>query len=351
MYSSAKSLIVRWIGVAGVMLGAQLTLAAPSVDEAVAAIGRPATTAEIRAWDIDVRPDFKGLPPGSGSVEDGEGIWLEKCAVCHGDFGDSNEYFSPIALGNVTEDDIESGRVEALSDPGRPRTTLMKLATLSTLWDFINRAMPWNAPKSLTPDEVYALVAYILNLEYVVDEDFVLSDENIAEAQAMMLNRNGMTREHGMWSVDGTPDVVGSDCISNCAVDVTVTSSIPDYARNAHGNLRDQMSPYGPFRGINTAGDEDASAAAFPVNESAASPDDLLAQYGCVGCHQLDSKMVGPAFNEVMAKYAGRDDAIGYLSGKIRSGGSGVWGSMQMPPMPQVTEDDAARIAAWLATE
>ena len=171
--------------------------------QAVDSLGRPATAAEVRAWDIDVRPDFQGLPPGRGSVEQGEALWLERCANCHGDFGDSNEMFAPIVLGNVTEADIESGQVAALTDPASVRTTFMKIATLSTLWDYINRAMPWNAPKSLTTDEVYAVVAYLLNLAYVVDYDFVLSDQNIAQVQQRMPNRNGMTRDHGLWSVNG----------------------------------------------------------------------------------------------------------------------------------------------------
>ena len=75
-------------------------------------------------------------------MEQGEALWLERCANCHGDFGDSNEMFAPIVLGNVTEADIESGQVAALTDPASVRTTFMKIATLSTLWDYINRAMP-----------------------------------------------------------------------------------------------------------------------------------------------------------------------------------------------------------------
>src|SRR5689334_18595557 len=111
-------------------------------------IGRPATPAEIKAWDIDVRPDFKGLPPGSGSVEQGQKVWDGKCASCHGTFGESNEVFTPI-VGGTTAADIKSGRVASLTQPDVGRTTLMKLSTISTLWDYINRAMPWNAPKSL----------------------------------------------------------------------------------------------------------------------------------------------------------------------------------------------------------
>ncbi|MCV4754288.1 hypothetical protein OFC37_33005, partial [Escherichia coli] len=76
---------------------------------------------------------------------------------------------------------------------------MMKLATVSTLWDYIHRAMPWTAPKSLSVEEVYAVTAYILHLGGVVPEDFVLSDRNIAEVQARLPNRNGMQTQHGMW--------------------------------------------------------------------------------------------------------------------------------------------------------
>src|SRR5512140_3511634 len=138
-------------------------------------VGRAATPAEIKAWDIDVRPDFKGLPPGSGSVSKGQDVWEAKCASCHGTFGESNEVFTPI-VGGTTQEDIKAGRVKALLDPEQPRTTLMKVPTLSTLWDYINRAMPWNAPKTLTTEEVYAVTAYILNLGGIVGDDFVLSD-------------------------------------------------------------------------------------------------------------------------------------------------------------------------------
>ena len=127
-------------------------------------IGRAATAKEIRAWDIDVRPDFKGLPKGSGSVNAGQDFWEAKCAPCHGVFGESNEVFSPL-VGGTTKEDVQSGRVARLNDATFPgRTTLMKVATVSTLWDYINRAMPWSAPKSLSSDEVYAVTAYLLNM-------------------------------------------------------------------------------------------------------------------------------------------------------------------------------------------
>jgi len=311
----------------------------------IEAIGRPATDNELSAWDIDVRPDFLGLPPGSGDVWQGEEIWLEKCAACHGDFGDSNEVFAPIVLGNITEEDIETGRVAALQDPAVARTTLMKVATLSTLWDYIYRAMPWNAPKSLTPDEVYALLAYILNLGYIVDEDLVLSEANIGEIQARMPNRNGMQQDHGLWSVRGAPDVQGDTCEANCEVDLTISSSLPDYAMNAHGNLAEQVRSVSPYPGIWTAPDTAAEVAVVAVADAA--PEKLLGQSGCTGCHQMAGQLVGPGFDAIRAKYAGGDNAT-YLEAKIVNGGSGVWGSIPMPAMPGIDADTLQKIVAWL---
>ena len=102
-------------------------------------IGRPATRSEIKAWDIDVRTDFKGLPPGKGSVDDGLEVWESKCASCHGTFGESNEVFTPI-VGGTTREDVRTGRVANLKRQDYPqRTTMMKLSQISTLWDYINR--------------------------------------------------------------------------------------------------------------------------------------------------------------------------------------------------------------------
>src|SRR5258707_7290511 len=96
-------------------------------------LGRTATPAEIAAWDIDVRPDFKGLPAGSGSVAAGQKVWDAKCASCHGTFGESNEVFTPL-VGGTTAEDMKSGRVKSLLTGDVARTSLMKLSSVSTLW-------------------------------------------------------------------------------------------------------------------------------------------------------------------------------------------------------------------------
>jgi S-disulfanyl-L-cysteine oxidoreductase SoxD len=329
-----------------------------------AGIGRAATPAEIAAWDIDVRPDFKGLPKGAGSVAQGMAVWEAQCVSCHGVFGESNQVFSPI-VGGTTHEDIAAGRVARLNDTGYPgRTTLMKLPTVSTLWDYINRAMPWAAPKSLTTNEVYAVTAYILNMGGIVGDDFVLTDRNIGEVQARLPNRDGMTRSHSMWpgSSAGKPDVQGARCMSTCGPEPVVASVIPEYARNAHGNLAQQNRSVGPQRGADTTRPAPATLAesrqralAPAAPGAAATPPDAAAalrlaqQHSCTGCHGIDSKLVGPSFEDIARRYARRADAPAYLAAKIKAGGSGVWGDIAMPAQA-MPEGDARAIAAWLAT-
>jgi cytochrome c551/c552/cytochrome c553 len=285
-------------------------------------VGRTATPAEIAAWDIDVRPDFKGLPPGSGSVARGQEIWESKCASCHGTFGESNEVFTPL-VGGTTAADIASGRVKSLRSPETARTTLMKLSTISTLWDYIHRAMPWDAPKSLAVDDVYAVVAYLLNLGDILPADFVLSDANIAEVQKRLPNRNGTTREHGLWDVKGKGDVANTACMKSCATEIRVASSLPDHAKGSHGDLAAQGRPVG-----------DAA--------------DLARRKGCLGCHGVDKRIVGPAFRDVAARYKGQAGIEAKLVEKLRRGGGGNWGPLAMPSNPDLAEADAAALARWV---
>ena len=324
-------------------------------------VGRAATPKEVQAWDIDVRPDFKGLPKGSGSVAKGQDIWEGKCASCHGVFGEANEVFSPL-VGGTTKDDVKAGHVARLNDPTFPgRTTLMKLSAVSTLWDYINRAMPWTAPKSLSTDEVYAVTAYLLNLGGILPDNFVLSDSTIAQAQKLLPNRNGVTTDHGLWpgkgmGNGGKPDVKVVACMKNCATEAKVASFLPDFARNNNGNLAEQQRLVGPQRGADTtrppAANPTAAAAAVTPRANADNPAAaalaLAQMYNCMVCHNVDTKIVGPAFRDVAAKYGARTDAERYLAGKIKSGGQGIWGAIPMPAQT-LSDDDAKLIAQWLA--
>ncbi len=329
-----------------------------------AGIGRPATRAEIRAWDIDVRADFKGLPPGSGSVEAGERIWEEKCAVCHGTFGESNEVFTPI-VGGTTKADIESGHVANLKRTDFPqRSTMMKLSQVSSLWDYIRRAMPWNAPKSLSPDEVYAVTAYILNLADVVPADYVLSDRNIVDVQKRLPNRDGMTFYEPMWRVDGKPDVQGDACMSGCKTDPArlAAAGLPEHARDAHGNLMAQNRIVGPVRGADTTrpprteldGAEVAATAQATMLASIPhqrKPEDLASEANCMACHAVDTKMVGPSFRDVGAKYRGRPGVAEMLVGRVKNGTSGAWGDVPMPANTAINDDDIRVIVNWILEE
>ena len=365
MFRFRKAVLTAALLAVAAMTGAQAAGNYPG-------IGRDATPKEVAAWDIDVRPDFKGLPAGSGSVAKGQEVWEGKCAHCHGIFAESGEVFNPlVGIGGISEEDIKTGHVAKLRDPTFPgRTTFMKVATLSTVWDYINRAMPWTAPKTMTTEEVYAVTAFLLNLATIVPEDFTLSDKNIAEVQKRMPNRNGMTTDHALWPGNEfgkghKADTRNVACMKNCVTEPKVASFLPEYARNAHGNLAEQNRMVGAQHGVDTTKPEGktSSVAPNPVAEkkvaakaSEAKPgagggvdskaaQALLSKYSCTACHAMDNKLVGPAFKEIAKKYAGQVD---YLAGKIKSGGSGVWGPIPMPAQ-SLSEAEAKTIAGWLA--
>lgn len=340
-------------------------------------VGRNATPKEVAAWDIDVRPDFKGLPAGSGTVAKGQDVWEGKCASCHGIFADSGEVFSPlVGVGGVSKEDIKTGHASKLMDRNYPgRTTFMKVATLSTIWDYINRAMPWTQPKSLTTEEVYAVTAYLLNLAGIVPDDFTLSDKNIAEVQKLMPNRNGMTTDHALWpgkefGKGQKPDTHNVACMRDCVAEPKLASFLPEYARNAHGNLAEQNRLVGAQHGADTTKPEAKAGAVMPAPAAtpavAATPvaqvkpapakadgagsDSKTAQAltqknNCIVCHALDKKVVGPSFTDIAKKHAGKAD---YIAGKIKSGGSGVWGPIPMPAQT-LSDTEAKTIASWLA--
>jgi S-disulfanyl-L-cysteine oxidoreductase SoxD len=131
-------------------------------------IGREATTQEIAGWDIAVRPDGRGLPPGKGTAKEGEALYLERCAACHGEFGESSGRWPLLAGGDGTL---------ASHDPVRSVGSYWPYA--STVIDYIRRAMPFGNAQSLTNDELYAVTAYVLYLNDVIkDEGFELSRES-----------------------------------------------------------------------------------------------------------------------------------------------------------------------------
>lgn len=150
-------------------------------------LGQPALPSDIAGWDIDVRADGQGLPPGSGNVWDGLKVYAERCAMCHGDKGEG----SPM--------DRLVGGAGTLASANPVRTVGSYWPYAPTLFDYIRRAMPFNAPQSLTADQTYAVCAYLLYLNQIVPADAVMDAERLPRVQ--MPNRNGFT------SPDPRPDV------------------------------------------------------------------------------------------------------------------------------------------------
>jgi mono/diheme cytochrome c family protein len=144
-------------------------------------IGRAPTKEEIQAWDISVGPDGKGLPPGQGTAKDGAPIFAVKCAVCHGPNGEGAK-IGPRVVGGIAD-------TETLTTLKPVRTVGGYWPYATTVWDFINRAMPRGQSGTLTPNEVYALTAFILAKSQIIKEDEVLDARTLPKVQ--MPNRNG----------------------------------------------------------------------------------------------------------------------------------------------------------------
>ena len=140
-------------------------------------LGRAATPQELAAWDISSPPSGAGLPAGGGSVKQGEAVYAGKCAACHG------------ANGAGKPADPLVGGVGSLASANPVRTVGSYWPYATTLFDYVRRAMPTNAPMSLTDDEVYAVSAYILHLNGIVAADAVMNARTLP--QVKMPNRDG----------------------------------------------------------------------------------------------------------------------------------------------------------------
>lgn len=191
--------------IAGPVLGEPK--AAPKAKQAAApaarlGLGRPATPAEIAGWDIDVRPDGIGLPPGRGTVRQGEKIYVQQCAACHGEFGESAGRWPILSGGNGSL---------ASHDPVRSVGSYWPYP--STLLDYIRRAMPFGNAQSLSDDELYAVTAYVLYLNDVIgDEDFELDAKTFATLklpnEPNFIDDDRETTEKAFWR--------RRPCMTNC---------------------------------------------------------------------------------------------------------------------------------------
>lgn len=168
-------------------------------------IGSPVSKDVIAGWDIDVRPDGHGLPAGQGSSLHGEEVYMEQCAHCHGEFGEGAGRYPELMGGYGT-----------LTSPDPRKTVGSYWPYATTLYDYIHRAMPFGNAQSLSADDVYALSAYILFMNDIVDEEAVLDAKSLAAIK--MPNRGGFILP------DPRPDVHRKACMSDCKADVKIKS-------------------------------------------------------------------------------------------------------------------------------
>jgi cytochrome c len=170
-------------------------------------LGRTALPEEIKAWDIDVRPDGQGLPKGAGKISDGETIYNEQCAACHGDFGEGKDRWPVLVGGKGT-----------LTSDDPVKTVGSYWPYASTIFDYVRRAMPFGNAQSLSADETYALTAYLLYMNEIIDDEkFVLSDKNFATIR--LPNEKNFTK-------DVRPDTPltsnKAPCMKDCKADVKI---------------------------------------------------------------------------------------------------------------------------------
>ena len=295
------------------------TFSEPAPDsDGIFGLGRSAIAEEILAWDVNVLPDGRGLPKGRGDVMWGEEVFAEKCASCHGDFAEGVDNWPVLADG-----------FDTLADEDPVKTVGSYWPHLSTAWDYIHRSMPFGAAGTLTVDETYATVAYILYSNYLVDDDFELSHENFSDFE--MYNKDGFIiddrskTEYSMWRI--------KPCMENCKSDVKIT-------------MRASVLDVTP--------DEEVVENSLEIieNSSLSSPtilttdtdriDPILVAKGekvfkkCTTCHQVGDgakNRTGPHLNAVVGRQMGNVDGFKYSKSLLAAAQDGaIWSVENLDP-------------------
>ncbi|KEJ89527.1 c-type cytochrome [Sulfitobacter donghicola] len=297
-------------------------------------LGRTALPEEIAAWDGDVSPDGTGLPAGSGDAIDGEEIFADKCAACHGDFAEGIDNWPKLAGGADTLDH---------EDP--LKTVGSYWPYLSTAFDYIKRSMPYGDAGTLTDDETYAIVAYILYSNDMIDDDFVLSKETFFDvempnAEGFILDDRAET-EYAQWS--------GEPCMENCKsepVKVTMRAMVLDVTPEEEGDAAAATEEAAVVPAAaeaepeaTPAAEPEATAEAEPAAEEpvvvAAAFDADLAAKGekvfrkCKSCHQVGEgakNKVGPILSTIIGAPAAAVEGFKYSKVMKKAGEEGlVW--------------------------
>jgi cytochrome c2 len=248
-------------------------------------LGQPASAEEIKGWDIDIRPDGKGLPVGRGNAVDGEDMFIRKCASCHGEFAEGAGRY-PVLAGGIGSLDTH--------DPVKTVGSYWPYAT--TAFDYIRRAMPFGHAQSLSNDEVYSMTAYILYSNDIIEEDLELNQNTLALVE--MPNRNGFIK-------DDRPDVpMGEPCMKNCLSKKPVVT--------------------GKARQIDVTPDEEVVAAVDISSSDNAGADasrgkTIFAQ--CIACHSVNKgeNKMGPSLHAIYGRIVGGVETFSNYSAAISS--------------------------------
>ena len=298
-----------------VLIAASVFLSNPAFAEKLG-LGRAALPEEIAAWDTDVRPDGTGLPVGSGDALIGEEIFADQCAACHGDFAEGIDNWPKLAGGADTLDH---------EDP--LKTVGSYWPYLSTAYDYIKRSMPYGNAGTLSDDDVYSIVAYILYSNDLIEDDFVLSNETFLDvempnAAGFILDDRAQT-EYVQWS--------GEPCMENCKSEVKVTMRA----------LVLDVTPEEEKTEVAAVVEAEVvpEPVAAPVVEVAAFEVEL-AEAGvkvfkkCKSCHQIGDgakNKSGPILNGIFENAAGAVDGFKYSKAMRKAADAGlVWDNVEL---------------------
>ncbi|WP_339764749.1 c-type cytochrome [uncultured Sulfitobacter sp.] len=286
-----------------ISVGAVATmLAMPAVAQTYG-LGRAALPEEIAAWNLDVHPDGTGLPEGQGDAIIGEEIFSAKCAACHGDFAEGIDNWPKLA-----------GGMDTLDHKDPLKTVGSYWPYLSTSFDYIRRSMPYGNAGTLTADETYAIVAYILYSNDLIEDDFVLSKDTFLDVE--MPNADGfilddrVETEVAIWS--------GEPCMTDCkdTVEVTMRALVLDVTPEEETTEAAVEAPAATAEpAVVEAQEETAPEPEVAAVDPALIEDGEKVFRKCKACHQVgdDAKnRSGPILNGVIGAAAGHIDGFKY---------------------------------------
>ncbi|MFD2739927.1 c-type cytochrome [Sulfitobacter aestuarii] len=284
-------------------------------------LGRAATLEEIALWDIDIRPDGQGLSEGRGDVMTGEKIFTAQCAFCHGDFGEGRGRWPVLAGGQGS-----------LTNARPVKTIGSYWPYLSTVYDYVNRAMPFGNAQSLNADEVYAITAYLMYLNDEVDEDFELTSENFTAHR--LPNEDGFI-------ADDRPatELVAfrtEPCMSECkeSVKITMRAAVLDVTpeETAAKSEVEEQTRAATESPETEAPEETADVAATPKPELIEAGAKVFRK--CKSCHQIGedaANKVGPILTGIVDAPAGHVEGFSYSKAMQKAAANGlIWNRVEL---------------------